>query len=85
MKYVVSPSPIGKFCALIVAALVLPVLARAGTDNGNGNVGQNNGKQNGHDKVATVADAKGPAIVLLAATIGTILLFTVKESRVKGA
>lgn len=83
MKYVVSPSPIGKFCALIVAALVLPVLASAGTDIGNG--GQNNGKQNGHDKVATVADAKGPAIVLLAATIGTILLFTVRESRVKGA
>ena len=75
---------IGKLCALLAAALILPVLAHAGTDNGKGNGGQNNGNQNGHDKVAAVPEA-GPGIALLAATIGTILLFTVGRSQTKRA
>jgi hypothetical protein len=39
---------ISKIGALLAATAVLPILAYAGTDNGNGNGGTNNGKQKGH-------------------------------------
>jgi hypothetical protein len=38
------------FSALAAAALIFPALAQAGTDNGKGNCGQNNGHQYGKDK-----------------------------------
>jgi hypothetical protein len=78
MSLVQTSTRIGKVCALIAATLIFPILAHAGTDNGNGNGGQNNGNQNGHNKVATVPDA-GPGIVLLAATIGTIFVFSTRQ------
>jgi hypothetical protein len=65
-----------KVCALVAASLILPALAHAGTDNGNG--GQNNGNQNGKNKIATVPDG-GPGIVFLTATIGAILLFSARR------
>ena len=76
---------IGKVCALVAAALVLPVLAYAGTDNGNGNGGQNNGNQNGHHKgdVPSVPDG-GPGILLVTTAIGAVLLFgAMQRSRAK--
>jgi len=66
-----------KVGALVAASVLLPILAFAGTDNGNGNGGQNNGKQNGH--ISTVPD-NGPGILLIAATIGGIMLFSARLS-----
>ena len=70
-------SRISKVCALVAATAILPVLAYAGTDNGQGNGGQNNGNQNGHNKggVPSVPDG-GPGIALLATTIGAVLLYS---------
>ena len=84
MYYVHSSSRVGKLCALVTASVILPILAFAGTDPGNGNDGKNNGKQIGHDKVVTVPDA-GPGIALLAATVGIVLLFSVRRSSRKSA
>ena len=84
ISYLRFSSRISKVCALIAAALIFPVLAHGGTDYGNGNGGQNDGKQNGHDKVVTVPDA-GPGIALLAATIGTVLLFSLRRSARRSA
>jgi len=84
ISYLQFSSRIGKVCALIAAALIFPVLAHAGTDHGNGNGGQNNGNQNGHNKAATVPDT-GPGIVLLAAPVGTVLLFSLRRSSRKSA
>jgi len=65
------PFRVGKVCALIAAALVLPVLAHANqNNNNNGGNGQN---------VPTVPDA-GPGIALLAATVGSVLLFSASRS-----
>jgi hypothetical protein len=76
---------ISKVCALLLATALLPVLAYAGTDNGNGNGGQNNGNQNGHNKgdVPTVPDG-GPGIVLMITAFGAVLLFgAIQRSRTK--
>jgi hypothetical protein len=54
--------------AFAAAALTLPALAQAGTDNGNGNDGQNNGNQYGKNKGdPTVSSVPEPntAIVLI--------------------
>ena len=61
--------------------MLLPVLAFAGTDNGNGNGGQNNGNQNGHghNTIPGVPD-NGPGILLIAGTIGGIMLFSARLS-----
>jgi hypothetical protein len=76
MDYRQFSSRICDVCALIAVALALPVLAHAG---------ENNGNQNGLDKVVSVVSVPeaGPGIALLAATIA-ILLFTVRRSQAKG-
>jgi hypothetical protein len=43
-----------RICALVAAALVLPVLAYAGTDNGKGNNGQNKGHHKVPEEVSPV-------------------------------
>jgi hypothetical protein len=68
-----------KICALVAASLILPALAYAGTDNGKGNDGQNNGNQygktkNGDPGVSSVPEAN-PAIVLIP-FVGAVLLFS---------
>jgi hypothetical protein len=63
-----------KVCALVAATLILPALAYAGTDNGNGNDGQNNGNQYGRDNVPMVPEAN-TGIVLIP-FFGAILLFS---------
>jgi hypothetical protein len=89
MNYLPFSSRVGKVCALVATALVLPVLAYAGQggnsqgDNGQGDNGQGGNGQGGNG-VATVPDA-GPGIVLLAATIGTILVFSLRRSARKSA
>jgi hypothetical protein len=66
-----------RICALVAVSLILPALAYAGTDNGKGNDGQNNGNQHGKtDKgdpsVSSVPEAN-PAIVLIP-FVGAVLL-----------
>jgi len=63
---------IGKVCALVAAALILPALAYAGGNNQGGN----NNDQGG---VHTVPEG-GPGIVLLITTFGAILLFSARRS-----
>jgi hypothetical protein len=72
-----------KISALVGAALLLPALAFAGTDNGKGNDGQNNGKQNGRDKIAVTPEANtGWAILPIA---GVVLLLSWRHlTRTKG-
>jgi hypothetical protein len=65
---------IGKVCALVAAALILPALAYAGGNNNN--QGGNNNNQGG---VHTVPEG-GPGIVLLTTAIGAILLFSWRQS-----
>jgi hypothetical protein len=84
MNYLPFSSRVGKVCALVATALVLPVLAYAGQGgNSQGDNGQGDNGQGGNG-VATVPDA-GPGIVLLAATIGTILVFSLRRSARKSA
>jgi hypothetical protein len=45
MKYLRLEHHILKTFAVVAASLILPGLALAGTDNGQGNNGQNNGNQ----------------------------------------
>ena len=64
---------------MVAASLILPALAYAGTDNGKGNDGQNNGNQygktkNGDPGVSSVPEAN-PAIVLIP-FVGAVLLFS---------
>jgi len=60
-------------CALAAAMLILPALAYAGTDNGKGNGGQNNGNQYGRN-IPVVPEAN-TGIVLIP-FFGAILLFS---------
>jgi hypothetical protein len=69
-----------KTCALVAAALTLPVLAYAGTDNGKGNSGQNNGKQNGH---LAVPEELSPVWMLLPISGVVMLLSWRRLSRAK--
>jgi len=62
-------SRIGKVCALVAATLVLPTLAYT-----QDNQGQNNNNQ------GTRIDDTCPGIVLLATTIGAVLLFSFRQS-----
>ena len=86
---------INKVCALIAATLILPALAYADRDSGKGNKGDNDGQRWGekdehrwgdHDTdsnrdrhISTVPEGS-PGIVLLATTIGAILLFSWRQS-----
>ena len=58
---------IGKVCALVAAALILPALAYAGGNN------------NDQGGVHTVPEG-GPGIVLLITTFGAILLFSARRA-----
>ena len=82
MNFLPFSSRVGKVCALVAAALVLPVLAYAG--QGGNNQGGNSQGGNGQGGIPTVPDA-GPGIVLLAATVGTVLLFAARQSSRKSA
>jgi hypothetical protein len=75
LKNLKTHNGIRKVCALVAATLILPALTYAGTDNGKGN----NGNQNGHDKIHSVPEG-GPGIVLLITTVGAILLFSARRS-----
>jgi hypothetical protein len=68
---------IRKVCALVAVSLILPALAYAGTDHGKGNNGQNNGKQNGHNKVPVVPEANAGWV--LVPFFGAVLLFSARE------
>jgi hypothetical protein len=71
-----------KVCALSAAALILPVLAFAGTDNGQGNNGQNNGNQYGKGKnadppVSAVPEANAGWVLI--PFFGIVLLFSARQ------
>jgi hypothetical protein len=73
---------IGKVCALVAAALILPALAYAGgnnNDQGGNNQGGNNQGGNNQGGVHTVPEG-GPGIVLLMTTFGAILLFSARRA-----
>jgi len=53
------------------------VLAYAGTDNGKGNNGQNNGNQYGHDNIPVVPEANAGWV--LAPFFGAVLLFSCRQ------
>jgi hypothetical protein len=77
MKYPRLHDHIRKIFAVVAASLILPGLALAGTDNGKGNDGQNNGNQYGKGKhgdpgVSSVPEAN-PVIVLIP-FVGAVLL-----------
>jgi hypothetical protein len=68
-----------RICALVAAALVLPVLAYAGTDNGKGNNGQNKG----HHKDPPVVPEVNPVWMLLPISGVVMLLSWRRISRAK--
>jgi len=55
-----------------------------GYDHGHGDGGQNGGNHSGqdHGKISTVPD-NGPGVVILAASIGAVLLFSARMTRKK--
>jgi hypothetical protein len=69
-----------RICALVAAALVLPVLAYAGTDNGKGNNGQNNGH---HKDSHAVPEELNPVWMLLPISGVVMLLSWRRISRAK--
>jgi hypothetical protein len=77
MYYTPLQNHLRKLCALVAAALILPALAYAGTDNGKGNDGQNNGNQNGRDKVPVVPEANAGWV--LVPFFGAVLLFSARQ------
>ncbi len=75
-----SRDHLSKVCALVAAALILPVLAFAGTDNGNGNNGQNNGNQHGKvtdPPVSAVPEANAGWVLI--PFFGIVLLFSARQ------
>ena len=74
MIYRSASRGICKFCALLAATLIIPMLAYAGTDNGKGNGGQNNGRQYGQDKNVPVVPEVNSVWVLLPFTGAVLLL-----------
>jgi hypothetical protein len=82
MVYTGASKGICKICALLAATLILPILAYAGTDNGKGNDGKNNGHQYGHDKVPIVPEVN-PVWVLLPFSGAVLLLSWRRFSRAK--
>ena len=71
------PKSIRKVCALVAATLIVASLAFAATDNGKGNDGQNNGKQNGHDHVPVVPEANTAWVLI--PFFGAVLLFSWRQ------
>ena len=73
-----------KICAVVAVALILSVLAHAGTDNGKANDDQNSGHQFGRGDVPVVPEAN--AGIVLVPFIGAALLFSSLQLwRTKGA
>jgi hypothetical protein len=64
-----------KICALVAVASILPALAYAG--GGGNNQGGNN--QGGNNQGNSVPDG-GPGIVLIATTVGAILVLSARQS-----
>jgi hypothetical protein len=81
LKYPRLHNHVRKVCALAVATLILPALAQAGTDNGKGNCGQNNGNQYGKDKgdptVSSVPEANTAWV--LVPFMGAVLIFSARH------
>jgi len=61
-----------KLSALVAACLIIPAIAYAGSDHGNG--GQNNGNHNGRHKPPAVPEVN-PTLVLIP-VLGAALLFS---------
>jgi hypothetical protein len=79
MKPILLHDHLRKVCALVAVTLILPGLAYAGRDNGKGNDGQNNGrndndKHQGDPRISAVPEAN-PGIVLIP-FVGAVLLFS---------
>jgi hypothetical protein len=72
MRSTLPSQTLRNVCALVSVTLILPALAYAGTDNGKGN----NGHQNGH-KIPVVPEAN-PALVLVP-FFGAVLLFALRN------
>jgi hypothetical protein len=67
-----------KVCALSAAALILPVLAFAGTDNGKGNNGNQYGKgKNDDPPVSAVPEANAGWVLI--PFFGIVLLFSARQ------
>jgi hypothetical protein len=77
MSTFLPSNSIRKVCALLAATAILPVLAYAGTDNGNGNNGQNNGNQNGRKNIPVVPEANAGWV--LVPFFGVVLLFSARR------
>ena len=73
MKFPRLQNHVLKIFAVVTASLILPGLALAGTDNGKGNDGQNNGNQNGKDPGVSSVPEANPVIVLIP-FVGAVLL-----------
>ena len=73
-----------KILAVAAASLILPGLTLAGTDEGKGNDGQNNGNQNGRGdpSVSSVPEAN-PGIVLIPFVGAVLLVSWLQLSRMK--
>ena len=80
MKYL----QLSKILAVVTACLMLPGLSLAGTDNGKGNDGQNNGNQygKGGPSISAVPEAN-PGIVLIPFVGAVLLLSWFQLSRMK--
>ena len=67
-----------KIFALLAATLILPALAYAGTDNGKGNNGQNNGHQygKGNNDPSTSAVPEANTGIVLIPFVGAVLVFS---------
>ncbi|HEX6564820.1 MAG TPA: hypothetical protein VF020_11080 [Chthoniobacterales bacterium] len=64
-----------RLSTLVAACLVIPAVAYAGSDNGKGNGGQNNGHHHGRGKVSSVPDETNTALVLIP-VLGALVLFS---------
>jgi hypothetical protein len=87
MNYLQLESRVSKILAVVAASLILPGLALAGTDNGTGNHGQNNGNQYGKGdhrdpSVSSVPEAN-PGIVLIPFVGAVLLVSWLQLSRMK--
>jgi hypothetical protein len=77
MKYPQVQKHIRKVFALVAATLILPALAFAGTDNGKGNDGQDNGKQKGRDHFPVVPEVNVGWV--LVPFVGAVLFFSARQ------
>jgi hypothetical protein len=73
MKYSRLQNRLRLACALLATTLFLPVMAYAGTDNGKGN----NGNQNGHDKIPVVPEANAGWVLI--PFFGAVLLYSWRQ------